>query len=226
MKQNCSEFVQMAYTERSVRQCRNCGCYHRTRTGMYSSDCILLSYRSHKNNKQKHQQSFTESDLIVYPMPQGIREQARLFDNLWFNFVDVKHEVDDQRELLASRCRQKGSLKVKAPLLWLHWRRWDGAQGQTRNQENWEQLWKTFVSRTCEDEAGNHWRQPVAWLTIVRHVGQAGGAPLSPTLSAASSYSSNSTSSLSSTNSAYLNATMLGKEVTGMPNGELWRNLC
>ena len=74
----------------------------------------------------------------------------------------MKHENDDLREGLAVLKPIKGSLKARAPLLWLQWKRWDGMHGQTRNQENFEKLWKTFVSATTEEGI----LLPVAWLTL------------------------------------------------------------
>lgn len=95
-------------------------------------------------------------------MPTTIREQAALFDQIWFWFLDMKHENDEVRKGLAAAQRSKGSLKAKAPLLWLQWRRWDGLSGQTRNQENFEKLWKGFV--VAEGQEGR--QMPVAWLTL------------------------------------------------------------
>lgn len=176
------------------RQCQNCGLQHGIRLGMLSTNCNLLTVRTHKKNRLSQQSQFPDpTELETQAIPINIRDQAHLFDDLWFNFIDYKRKIDRHREQLAPRCKGKGALKLKAPLVWLSWQRWDGKQGQTRNQENWDRTWKDFVERSYEDENGQVWRQPVAWVTMVRYVDPVDDdMSLSPPLSASSSESSNS----------------------------------
>ncbi len=157
--------------------CRNCGQHHPVIPGTYSSDCVIVGGRSHSSPTKRTSQSRLppSESLTTVLMPATIREQAALFDQIWFWFLDIKHENDNLRQGVAAAQRTKGSLKAKAPLLWLQWKRWDGLHGQTRNQENYEKLWKSFVSASTPEGQ----QQPVAWLTL-RAMSSEASPPSSP----------------------------------------------
>lgn len=85
-----------------------------------------------------------------------------LFDQIWFWFIDMKRENDGLRDELALQHINKGTLRTTAPLLWFEWKRWDDQRGQTRNQENFDKAWKSFVR--FDDGRGQ--KVSVAWLTV------------------------------------------------------------
>lgn len=184
----------------------------------------MITVRTHKINRQSQSGQFPDPTLLeTQPIPINIRDQARLFDDLWFNFINHKNKIDRQREELAPKCRGKGSLKSQVPLVWLSWQRWDGKQGQTRNQENWDRTWKNLVERTYQDGSGRTWRQPVAWVTLVRYVDPAEeDIPLSPPLSSSSSESSNSLSSPPLTPLFFPCSTTLGQDVSALQGVNRW----
>jgi len=147
----------------TIRSCGTCGQCHPHIPGRYTADCVMVGSRSHKQpRRRKSNEVLAEDRLITILMPTTIREQAILFDHIWFWFVDLKHNNTDIRECVSSLTTAKGALRAVAPLLWLEWKSWDGTRGQTRSQENYEKLWKTFVQSV--DESGRN--LPVAWLTL------------------------------------------------------------
>lgn len=143
----------------SDRPCRNCGLIHGIVPGAYSTDCLILCDQKHTRPSQSNSSQHHGTLLLL---PTSIREQALLFDDIWFRFVDVKHENADLRHRVRSLSAARGELRQQAPIPWLRWTRIDGSSGKTRNQENYEKLWKTFVHTTEEDGQ----KVPVAWLTI------------------------------------------------------------
>lgn len=52
-----------------------------------------------------------------------------------------------------------------APLLWLEWRFGEDMRGQTRNQENWEGVWRRLIRVERQGQKGH---VPVAWVTLRR----------------------------------------------------------
>jgi hypothetical protein len=168
----------MTTSPQRTRCCRTCGQLHPHVPGMHSNDCVLIGGRTHgRSGRRGSEDSFPSSDrLITIPMPTSIREQAMLFDQIWFWFIDMKHENDDARSMLSQYSVDKGTLRAAAPMLWLEWKRWDDLRGQTRNQENFDKAWQNFVYVT--DGCGR--RTPVAWLTLRSMPARPESPPRSP----------------------------------------------
>lgn len=162
----------------SIRQCQTCGQIHPSVPGMYWKDCVLIGGRARgRADRRGLPDNCPPSDhLTTIPMPTSIREQAILFDQIWFWFVDMKHENDDVRDQLSMYSVNKGTLRSAAPLLWLEWKRWGDVRGQTRNQENFDKAWKNFVHFV--DGYGR--KMPVAWLTLRSMPPNTYSPPLAP----------------------------------------------
>ena len=123
----------------------------------------MICIRSRKAPDKEWEQHCPPPDHHL--VSKDIRDQAILFDKMWFWFHGKRAEVDQRRDVLAAAKTHKGFLRMKAPVLWLGWQSWDGRQGQTRNQEHWDNIWQSFVkgpSTSAND-------QTVAHLTICDH---------------------------------------------------------
>lgn len=157
----------MHHSQQHPRQCRTCGQVHPIIPGTHSTDCILLGTRTHSTSTRSNSPYFPPPHLLTtIPIPLNIRSQALLFDQIWFWFVDMKHENDNIRNSLQSHYHiDKGTLRSTAPLLWFEWRRWDEVRGQTRNQENFDKVWKRLVW-VDGGEVGKGEKVPVAWVTL------------------------------------------------------------
>lgn len=201
----------------SSRPCRNCGTPHVIIPGEYSLDCNYIAIRSHRDRGASKCVNHCRSSVETRRFPSNMKERTILFDEIFFWFHNQKAENDCVRESVAARYRQKGVLKTKAPLPWLQWKRFDGAHGQTRNQENWDRIWSSFDH--CVLDSGEV--QPIAWLTINPNTREE-RIPLpeaweesqssrmdsisSPTPSTASTYSSDSFESSCCMSSSYMSS--------------------
>lgn len=156
-------------------KCINCGQTHHIVSGSFSSNCSMIGCRTSRSRGAQSLEIYSNTgDVVTIPMPTTIREQAVLFDQIWFWFVEMKSENAESREQVVAQSPDKGALRATVPLLWLQGKRCDGSKCQTRNQENWENVWKSLTHTALPDGS----QVPVAWLTL-----RAFPSPGSPTIS-------------------------------------------
>ena len=151
-------------SQQSQRSCMNCGQIHQVVPGKASVHCSMIGCRTSRSRGAQGTDTNTANseDFVTIPMPTTIRDQAILFDQIWFWFVEMKHENASSRDNVVANLAEKGALRIAAPLLWLQGKRCDGSKCQTRNQENYENVWKSLTHTTLPNGS----RIPVAWLTI------------------------------------------------------------
>lgn len=118
---------------------------------------ILCISTGQTRSKWQHMiEDLTEPTLI----PIHIQERASKFDNVWFDFVELKDRNEYRRKHVSLVTKEHGALKAQAPLPWLLYKLPDGTSGQTRNQENFDKMWGKCVS--SEEGLG----PPIRFLTV------------------------------------------------------------
>lgn len=159
-------------TASSRCQCQNCGQYHPLVNGRCSQHCVKIKIRSHRKGLRSqtsdgswtsHHDQCTNVNTgarHTVPLPGDVRGRANFFDSIYFWFADHKIYIDRKRDYLQDHV-EKGTLKIMAPIPWLRWAGCDGESGQTRNQENWDKMWKSFSYCSCSGQ-----EQLIAWVTI------------------------------------------------------------
>lgn len=145
--------------------CMNCGQTHPTVPGKHSATCVFIGARTHGSGSdiQIAAERLQTQAYTTIPIPSSFTGKAELFDQIWSFFEDIKDENEQLRDHLSRSRSRKGSLRTDAPLIWLRWRSSDGRRGQTRNEKNYQDLWRGLV----QVPSGRDGRMiDVAWLTL------------------------------------------------------------
>lgn len=127
-------------------------------SGDIIGECLVICISTHQTKSKwtSMLQELPEPVLI----PARVNDYTVLFDDLWFDFQELKDMNENQRQRLSSKMKDRGALKLQAPLPWLLYKQRDGQSGQTRNQENYNQMWETCI------KDGHQSGLPVRFLTV------------------------------------------------------------
>lgn len=138
-------------------RCRTCNRPLHT-DGNTIGECLLICISTHQTkSKWTRMQEDLPCPVLI---PSQIQDRTLLFDDIWFDFQELKDINEAHRQHINCTSKDRGALKTQAPLPWLLYRRRDGKSGQTRNQENYNQIWESCLGEN--DGLG----LPIRFLTI------------------------------------------------------------
>lgn len=124
------------------RQCSNCYSYHPIIQGS-SFNCFFITLRRSGRSPISHASTFSSKSMLL---PAFTPATIELSSQIWEEFESVKIENEYSRDqVLAQSPSRKGDLRTRAPIPWLRWMSPTGREGQTRKQENFEQIWQKIT---------------------------------------------------------------------------------
>ena len=119
-------------------QCSNCYSYHPHVPGNNPRHCFFITIR--RSGRAPVPCTTSTSDSLA--LSSSMSGRSTLRDIIWNEFESIKVENAYSRDqMLSKRPSRKGGLRTEAPIPWLRWKSPSGEEGQTRKQENFQQVW-------------------------------------------------------------------------------------
>jgi hypothetical protein len=148
------------------QQCANCHRYHPVGPDNTSPHCFFITLRRSGRPPMPYTPASSSYTILLAPSKSA---KLALRNHIWDEFDSVKVENEyTRKQMLSHRPSRKGDLRNEPPIPWLRWQSPRCEEGQTRKQENFEQIWERvtasargmwvtcmFLTATCEDREGS-----------------------------------------------------------------------